>query len=42
MDSKTMINDMVRKRFATDPLDQRHSDAWPRNAAILDRLFDCA
>ena len=35
MDSTTMINDMVRKRFATEPLDQRHPDAWPRNAAIL-------
>ena len=42
MDSTTLINDMTRKRFGAEPPDQRHSDAWPRNAAILDRMFDCA
>ena len=30
-----------KKIFGSAP-DQRHSDAWPRNATILDRMFDCA
>ena len=42
MDSTTMINDMTRKRYGVEPPDQRQSDAWPHNAAILDRMFDCA
>ena len=47
MDSINMITDMSRKRFRAEPqisatLMPDHARFWPRDAAILDRMLDCA
>ena len=47
MDSITTITDMSRKRFGAEPqinatLMPDRARFWPRNVAILDRMFDCA
>ena len=49
VNSITMITDMLRKRFGAEPQTgatlmplSEHARLWPRDAAILDRMFHCS